>query len=357
MNHADQPRHPVTAINTLRSLLTVLCLLAAVACGGQEPGSEQPKNDSGCPGVGCSPPGKPLTGEKGLLVDLTSSGRDASAFSESLLKLAVQAVWFASEQNLGQATYFGTVKQIGSDTFSYSASPGDKLVVQLTGKTPITFKILNASGNTSGTWQDFLDSHNVSMKVSSPGALDLSITSAVSAARWDRSLKGTMQATTGKLTVTMRSAGTKQSEVTNWGKFASHTYDERITGSVSSLSGTITVNERLWHSMMHNSASAQTVHNYMVTSNSTATSGSNSYGLSGFKVKWESVSTQSNQGNILNHVNEPHYWQAAGTLTKNGQTLGTIGFSGPVNKNSSGPSVVLRLAAGGTIALFKPIVP
>ncbi len=298
-------------------------------------------------------------GEAEIGGGLFSVATEAVTLVEDAVQTVLSGAWQATAMNGGQVTLTGTLTQVsaGSDQFTYSPSPADRLVVVFFGQSPIEFQISSIDGYTDGDLDDFLDGHDVTFTAFSSGVVDLQIYSRKVAGAddytrdWTRAVSGTAVYRDGNTVrldltdhVTVRNESSSSVALSN--------YDETTTGTASIDGLSITVNEKYHSEQAHNSSTQQHVANYGFWSANSADVLGSTYFFTGgggegyAEVQWETF-TQFSGGSVdsthLNVVSQPNDWIAAGGLVKDGRVIGVLDFSGPVDVGTWGPDLILRV--------------
>ncbi len=281
------------------------------------------------------------------------------------LDLAAQAVWGASEMNGNTLTLTGTLTQTNPvlDTWSYSGVPSDRMIIQFSGATPIEIAFASFDGWLQGTWEDFTNSHRVdfTMKVgtdydiriqseSLPDNVDPKYT-------WQRQLTGTLPYEETPTTANLLHSGTTTYELSSG--YAYYHYQEACTGTSSNSTTSTTVNDQYFATIRHNSSQGVYAVNKGIMSNSSASVGGNTYAYHDAMVQWAAYTNfpDSASSGIYNKVLDANYWQASGSMTKNGTAFGTVAFDRPVIADTDGPLLVLNVSSGPSYLLHPLLQP
>lgn len=282
-------------------------------------------------------------------------GNVSTSFANDAVAAVSAFVFIASGLNSNQLTLTGTLTQTQEnvETFSYSATPSDRLVVDLkiSGTTvTLTFFVTAFEGDLSGDSTDFERFHsNLAFRVTRDGQYDLTLTSASGTPpgiapqtniAYQRHLTGTRILTGVTYTVNVTLSGSLFFEVD--GQFAQLDRRDFVSGSVSGGGLAATLDESSRGIVITNAGEGRTVQNSFRNLNDTLTVGGATFGLSQIAIQ-----TELTNGRIA----EPEFWQASGSLIKNGATIGTLRFASTPVGGGSHPGLVFALAEGGTIPL------
>lgn len=302
-----------------------------------------------------------------------NSANEAGELGTEAVALAAEAVWGASELNGGNLTLSGTLTQSaqGSDVWTYSANPTNKLVLIYAGGPVVEFTFTTFNGYLNGTWEDFIDQHNIDFTVFVQNQTNLRIqsesgfvatgyskslkTGAIPEWRreWQRIITGTTLHEGEIVTLNLVHNGEEYGSIEPGWTHLMH--DENYSGTISSPSAQMTISQSSYMSRLHDSNTATHVLNGQLTNNS-------SFVLNGITYKYENAHAAWAAGSTLssgdfNVVIDTNYWKAQGTMLKNGQLFGNIQFTGPVVANAyGGPDLVLHLTTGEDIFLHT-LVP
>ncbi len=298
-----------------------------------------------------------------------SSSYEAGELGTEAVDLAAEAVWGASELNGGNLTLTGTLSQSapGSDVWSYSSNPGSKLILQYSGGPVVEFTFSTFNGYLNGTWEDFTEQHVLDFTVFIQNQTNLRVqsesgfvTSSFSRTagrtlipawtrQWQRILTGTTLYEGEMLTLNITHTGQENGSIEpGWTHLV---HDEYYSGSINSASTQITISQNSYMSRLHDSNTGTHVLNGQFTCNS-------SFKLNGITYKYEDAHAAWAAGSVLNDpgtfnvVIDTNYWNARGTMLRDGQLFGNIQFTGPVVLNAyGGPDLVLHLTTGEDVFL------
>ena len=302
-----------------------------------------------------------------------NSGYDVADLGDESVDLAAEAVWGASGLNGATLTLTGTLTQTapGSDVWTYSPNPSNKLLVVYAGGPTIELEFSQFNGYLNGTWQDFTEQHQIDFTVFIQGQTDLRIQSQsgfVSAGpfpksswdlpEWDRQWQRIMTGNTvyeGVMyTLNVTHQGAENGSIEPGWTYLAH--DETYTGTISSASTQMNLSQSSYTSRLHNSNTGTHVLNGQLTNNSTATLNGVMYEFHNAHAAWAAGSSLNNPG-AFNIVIDTNYWAVQGNVTRDGQLFGTLQFTGPVVANAyGGPDLVLHLTTGEDIFLHT-LVP
>ncbi|MFN8547395.1 MAG: hypothetical protein U0527_05335 [Candidatus Eisenbacteria bacterium] len=157
---------------------------------------------------------------------------------------------------------------------------------------------------------------------------------------YQRHLTGTRILTGVTYTVDLTLSGTLFFEVD--GQFAQLDRRDFVNGSVSGGGVAATLNESSRGIVITNAGESRTVQNSFRNLNDTLTVGGDNFALSQIAIQ-----TELTNGRIA----EPEFWQASGSLVKNGATIGTLRFASTPVGNGTHPGLIIALAEGGSIPL------
>jgi len=287
---------------------------------------------------------------------LFSSSNQITRLSTDAISLAVDAVWEASGIT-GVTTTTGTLTQNPSnpDIWTYSSSPNDKLILNFANGEIVEFIFYSINGYTGGTAEDFKWSHQMDFNSYIQNYVDIRINSNTypqdGKIYWQRTITGTALFDSQNMTVNISHTGNIQYEIGNG--FAFYTYNEQATGTSSTGSLSINVNEGYWSFIGNDSNLSKFVMNTEITNNSSGNFSGTTYQYQNAKVFWAAASVI--YGGYYNMVVDPNQWIAQGTMLKNGQGYGIIQFDGPVIEGTYGPDLVLHLNNGTDIFLHTLI--
>lgn len=297
--------------------------------------------------------------EQFICYELFNSSSVFTTLSTEAIALASECVWEASQMNGNQVTLTGTLALSG-DTWTYSASPNDKLIVQLPNNIKLEFKWIKFYGYIEGTWDSFTKSHDIDLYANLQGTLDFHIVSKTypdeqKKIHWHRNINGSVIYYNENTNVNLIHTGVSSSSVDNG--FAESEYQEQCSGSTSSSVMNASINDQYYSHIIHNSNTKQFVQNKEMLSNSSATINNNTYQFLNAHLRW-AAGTQfrdSAQAGIYNEAIDGNYWIAEGKMNKNGQHLGDVVFQQHASLPTYGPSLVLK-TVGGQNYLLHPIL-
>ena len=294
--------------------------------------------------------------------------------SDGATDLAAQAINYAASAIFGTKDLTGGFKSTGTltqtslspETWAYAANPADKLVVKFYNGLTVEIVYTTANGYLNGSYSDFVSSHTsfvFSMKISS--LIDLNITSQAlysgnqgdNTVNFSRTISGSYSFTGTWITLNITNGGTTHTVVDP--NFLQYTTNQTATGNSSSASTQTTVNEQYYSSFIFSTLSQPAVYsaNKILTNNSSITVGGQTYAFQNAVVKW-AAGTQfadSAHAGVYNQAIDLNYWQASGSLYKNGNLYGNVYFDNPLILKSYGPKAVVQLANNHLI-LIHPIL-
>lgn len=297
--------------------------------------------------------------EASILKYLFSSSNDITQTSTDAISLAVDAVWEASGIT-GVVTTTGTLSQNASGDWTYSSSPNDKLNVVFYNGTVVTFVFYQIGGYTQGTAEDFKLSHLMDFNTYIENYMNMRVYSNTYPQNyiiyWQRTITGTLIYENQVMTLNVNHTGSYDREVS--GSWAMFEYTEQATGTTSTSTFSISVNEGYWRKMIHDSNQGRFVLNTEITNNSSGNYGGTTYKYQNAKVFWAAYTqfADSANMNMYNQVIDASQWLVQGSLLKSGQSYGVLQFDGPVINYTPGPNLILHLNSGTNIFLH-PLIP
>ncbi len=283
-----------------------------------------------------------------------SGTRAGAALGADGVETTARAVFEASIQNGGTLTVTGTLTQAGpdSDDFTWSATPQDRLVVLFHDGSRLELAV-NAFEGDFTDWESFRDFHsNLDVTATSPGAFDLRIqsrsgapalvsglTGAAGVTEFHRTITGTLTFNGVVATLNLVNAGQVSADFS--GGNVDYTSLETVQGTLSSANASSTVNEEYEYRFL---SVSNAVEQWKQSNTSTLMIGGDTYTLQNLFVR----GTCSN-----NQVAEPEFWQAQGSLLRNGETIGVVEFEAfpSAGLPCPGPKPVVRLDSGDRIPL------
>ena len=310
------------------ALLLALALTACPSATGPAPAPGNPPVTPDGPAPGGSAGPSTATVRAASVLPAAASGLE-----EQLSRFALDGVLFASE-NRGVLTTTGTIAQTAPNApFSYAPDPADRLVIAFADGVRLEYAIDAArlEGNVVGGARDFLDGpHRLGYSVRLTGSTsDISEVDWIVASRQadDRVTRTRVVGATvfegGPRNVELARARSVLSEVGPGSNRYEH--EETLTGTVLAGALTLAVSEQSRFKLVNN------VVNSTRSFDSAWTEGAGQFRLAGL------VRLSLTDG----RPSEPDFWLAEGALTRDGQTIGTIGgkFSGdPFEVFLDGPS-------------------
>jgi len=288
--------------------------------------------------------------EAQICYELFNSSSVFTELSTQAIALASETVWEVSQMNGNRVTLTGTISASGQN-WVYSATPTDKLIVQLPNGLKLEFKWVKFTGFLESTWESFTKSHDIDLYAKIEGTLDYHIISKTypdeeKKIHWQRNITGTVIYYNQNTTINLNHTGVSSSSVDNG--FAESVYQEQCTGTTSYVGLNASINDQYAAHIMHNSNTKQFVQNKEMLSNSSATVNNNTYQFQNAHLRW-AAGTQfrdSAQAGIYNEAIDGNYWIAEGKMTKNGQHFGDVAFQLHTSLPTYGPSLVLNTVSG-----------
>ncbi len=293
--------------------------------------------------------------QQDLAFDLFDAARYMGQTGTEAVELAAEAVWGASELN-GSATFTGTVTQsaVNPDLWTYSPSPNDRLVVAYHGGPNVEFSFTVFTGYTDGTWEDFVEQHQLDFTVFVDGVVQARVESqsqyvAEKTFEAQRHLVGSISYEGSMADMDLRHSATVFQEIDS-GWLHVRVRDE-YSGNASTPTTSFVFDQGWRTRLIHTQLGAlpEHVRETELWNNSSATEGGVVYRYEdayAFMVVGSYVN-----GALFNVVIEPEKWERRGSFTADGQVLGTIEFGSPVLAMAYMPNVVVRFVTGGDVTL------
>ena len=300
--------------------------------------------------------------EADIILTMYSGATDATDLSGDLISYAAHAVWAASTQT-GQITTTGTLTQSAADpdSWTYSATPNDKMVLKFASSAILNFQYTTINGYTDGTIDDFLDSHNMDFQAEIQDKLNLHIVSHIGPdaekgdTEWNQSLKGTIVQEGISYTVDLNYTGAKKGDL--GASISIYDYSDKTTGTVSSSKVTYTVNQAYRSHSASNSKNGVYAQDRFSLNNNTAQTASATYKFSDAYCKWLSITNPGDSAYAV--VNEPYNWEVSGHLLKNNASFGQVQFDRTIVEGTYGPHLIARCTNGKAYLLsllLNPVV-
>lgn len=330
----------------LRLGASVIALVLAAGCGKRDritdPGDPN-ENPGGIPAAEASA----LQGVFAATVPAVDLGNEA-------VEVVAEFVFAASVLNQNQLTTTGTLTRTSSGD-QYQSTPGDHLVVVIPqqGAPNVTLNIVITAfeGDFSGDASDFANFHsNLAFRVQRDGQFDLSITSQSGAPPgaagpatnliYQRHLTGTRTFEGVTFTADLTLQGTNFFEIS--GDFAELDRTDAVSGSLSGAGFNATIGETTRGHILTNAGEGTTVSNNFRNGNDSVTVNGVTYGFSQIAIQTELTNGK---------ISEPDFWNAAGTLTRNGTAIGALRFASPPAGGGNHPGLVFDLGGGGVLPL------
>lgn len=232
--------------------------------------------------------------------------------AQGLSETMAETVAFASQNaGTGQIVTSGTITQSGQN-FSYSGSPTDRLVLQLTGAPAITFYITQLNGDLSGIERFFNSEHQMQFRVQSEN-FDLNLSSQISGINRLATISGntTINGLNYQLQIEKRETLVAGVDF----NAADHTSESQLTGQISSSNGfQVELSEGYRYRLY---VYENAVENLTISSNNRWSIGGQNYELRDAMIRHETLNGWPNPSD---------YWIAAGSLLRDGQVIGAIGM-------------------------------
>lgn len=287
---------------------------------------------------------------------LFASSNEITQLSTDAISLAVDAVWEASGIT-GVITTTGTLTQNTSnpDIWTYSSTPNDKLILNFADGTSLAFTFYSINGYTGGNAEDFKNSHQMDFNTFVQDWINIRIISNTypesGKTYWERTITGSSIFDSQVMNLNITHTGNIEYDIGNG--FAFYDYREQATGTSSTGSFNINVDERYIRKIGNNSNTSTFVMSTEIMNNSAGNFGGTTYQYQNVDAFWVagSVLYTGYYDKVINSGD----WSVQGILNKNGQAYGTVQFDGPVVDGSYGPNLILHLNTGTNIFLHTLI--
>ncbi len=283
--------------------------------------------------------------EADIIQTMYSGATDATDLSGDLISYAAHAVWAASTQT-GQITTTGTLTQSTTDlnSWTYSATPNDKMVLKFASGATLNFQYTTINGYTDGTINDFLDSHNMDFQAEIQNKLNLHIISHIGPnaekgdTEWNQTLQGTIVQEDISYTIDLNYSGAKKGDIGE--SISIYDYSDKTTGTVSSSKVKYTVDQAYRSHAAADRKSGQYAQDRFSLNNNAAQTASTTYKFSDAYCKWLSITYPGDSAYAV--VNEPYNWDVSGQLLKNNTTFGQVQFDRTIVEGTYGPHLIAR---------------
>jgi hypothetical protein len=247
----------------------------------------------------------------------------ATLLGEQMGELGAGSVFLASQLGAGglRLVTTGTLNQLGQ-VWNYTPAPADRLIVNLTGGTNVSFYISRMQGDFSADATTFLQrSHNFDYRAVVPGINDVAFTSDVRTGTpsFQATARGTVLWSNVTYSVDLVLSGLDQFDIDSSG--SSYLNDSMITGTIRAPGLALLVNQRrrfesvvaqvnFGGATRYDSATAD--HDWI---NNTLTVGADTY-------QWVNALKQKSFKNGKPSSVDT-FWKASGDVQKNGRPFGT----------------------------------
>lgn len=340
-------------------MLLVIIPLIAAGCGGDDSptGNGNPGNNSS------------LTADQlGAISKLFSGGYATSQVAQDAVYMVTEAVYEATRIT-GVVTTTGTLQQTNEGGFEYLTTPADRLLIQFNNGTNIEVLVTAFDFYTgvpddyylNGSHFEFADIHQSLQFEIAVGTLSLTIVSSSVPrpggeanqlhrnVQRTRSISGTLQAPGGEMvTVALNESVARDFDMTPG-------YDDltdqsgTITGTVQWDGHTITVNEWARYIQarditINDGTGRRTVQNLFRTSSSSGVVEGKTLAFRDASVQSE---TREDSPPSQPYMNQPSFWSAAGSLTRDGQVIGNVIFEVPIQVGDPPRRAVVDLSGIG----------
>lgn len=331
---------------------------------GADTGGEAPAQDA--PGA---PPTDPSSAElKSIAPRLFAASHTVTTQVSETVYLAASAAYRASILNGGAETYTGTLTYLDANNAqnaTYAPTPQDRLVVIVEGGAPTEYVFQQLSAWQSGpqSYYPYWE-HAADFTVSSASGVNVRIVSeaapvASGKSQWRRQISGVIVDGVEPLAVELTHNG-------DWDNSGSDAYAgflferraESAGGTIRGGDAVITVSDEYeFNYAFHNTPFVRHLFQYWMRTNSSVRVSESTFAYENALVRWEKQSASGGGEALYNVVGEPGYWACSGALLRDGQVLGNLEFTGPVEDGSYGPDLVLKLATGESVLVHPLIVP
>jgi len=299
-------------------------------------------------------PGTGAGSRDAALREAYTGTRTTASLSLNGVETVAQAVFEASGQNSGQLTTTGTLTQTGAETFTWSNTPTDRLVVAFGDESRLEFVIEAFTGDFSSGWEGFRDFHSslvfttvtegsFSLRIQSqsgaPQAPEAAALSPTGTTRFSRTVEGTLQFAGVPVQVAVINTGEVSADFS--GGNVDYRSAETTTGTLTSANASITVNEGYEYVFVSVTSAVEQSKRANLSS---AQVGGNTYA---FRDVWAQTTCRNNL------VTETEFWQARGELLQNGTAIGVIQFESTpaAGTECPGPQPVVRMNDGSVVPL------
>jgi len=310
------------------------------------------------------PPGGVPAEARALAPTLFAASLDVTARASESVYLAAMTVWRASSLNGGVETYTGTLTQLepNSENFSYAPTPTDRLVVSAPGASPVeyTFAQLTEWQSRPPEYYPFW-SHAADFTVKCEGVADVHIVSqatpvANGKAQFQRHTTGMLLHNGAPVTVDLTHQGEQEQSVEPG--FASFHRTEQASGAIRSGEALLTVaDEYTFRYQYQASPNNHHAFNHYLKTNSAVQFGPVTYKYQDAIARWERQSYRNAGGGYsTNVVGLASYCACSGALLADGQVVGNLEFSGPVENYTHGPDLLLKFGNGESVLIHPLIV-
>lgn len=237
--------------------------------------------------------------------------------SSQSASFSVEAAWQASILNGGSTLITtGTLTQTGQNSFSYSASPADRLVVLLSNGERYELQFQQFSGDFNGDAQNFLSSnHNLSFTLTGPTA-NITVASQRNGINVQANLDGTLTLDGVEYTADLNMTGTNRFEVDNTG--SEYNVDNAYTGTLTSATMSLTINETWVYNNVVATGAGNAENGIRTFNNSWTRNGNN------FRFQNGRLQIAFRDGRPSDYSGG--YWMAQGELLANGTQIGQMEF-------------------------------
>ena len=235
---------------------------------------------------------------------------DSVGLAEELLTMTAQAIEVASVESGGaQLVTSGTVVQVGQ-SFTYQATPTDRLVIRYSNGIIFNLFIDQIQGNFGSVDQFFDQNHILSVRAQSEDRLNLTVSS-------EKSDQGAQASVRGDVIMEQISYQMNLLRETSYddgvdAESAERETEEQLTGTITSLNFDAQINESTRYKLV---IFDHAIENISRTINNTWVSHGVQYTLQQVKLRYETRDGWANPSD---------YWIAEGNLIKNGQVIGQV---------------------------------
>ena len=310
-------------------LASALAAFALAACNAANPTTP--------PVAGGNPAPPTASGKIAPAVVLASASSRLE--QDTLSLLMVSAVQFARQESRSSSAKTGTITETAPRVFAFNPVPADRLIVAFQNGTRTEFIVTRLEGDLSGDNKDFIRAnHRLEYRVKSSaqgelGAVDLLIASSRVGADQTVTSKGTVALGGQTFSADLRYA---QRIVSDFGPGSvTFQFQDALTGTLSAANFAAQINETTDFKVV--SVSSAVAQNIRTINTAWSDNGKQ------FRIQNGVVKTVFKDGEAV----EPDFWNATGTLLRDGQVIGNF------TKTAAGNSIELSLKTATEKIVFN----